>query len=98
MPSHSLFLSRPGGVLACGAGECGQCGNGLLEEANPMPTTVDALDATPCCFVGSGNFHSVALSREDGLYTSVSQLNATLCSNIKSTRREGTEGGPRDLT
>ena len=63
--SHALFLSRPGGVLSCGAGECGQCGHGD-EQATYSVSVVSALASVPCLALAAGNYHSVALAKDDG--------------------------------
>ena len=68
--SHSLFLSRPGGVLSCGANASGQCGHGITTDCYSPPSTIEALMATACSAIACGNFHSVTLTREDGgVYT-----------------------------
>ena len=68
--AHSTFLSRPGGVFCCGAGEVGQCGNGRTQEVNDKPAAVSALEPVACAAIACGNFHSAALARDDeGLYT-----------------------------
>ena len=103
--AHTLFLSRPGAVLACGAGECGQLGLGSVHErptsavlgtkqeqlrvAAPngrcaghdvftltsvctphdvfTPTSVAELAIVACSAIATGNYHSCALSRDDGV-------------------------------
>ena len=68
--NHSMLRSRPGGILTCGGGDLGQCGNGETAAVNAPPGSVSGLDATPASAIACGNFHSVALSREDGtVYT-----------------------------
>ena len=69
--SHSLFLSRPGGILSCGNGESGQCGNGLTNAVNmPASAVLGPLETIAAKFICTGNFHSAALAREDGaVYT-----------------------------
>ena len=65
--NHSMLRSRPGGILTCGGGDLGQCGNGETAAVNAPPGSVSGLDATPASAIACGNFHSVALSREDGM-------------------------------
>ncbi len=70
--AHTLFLTRPGAVLACGAAECGQLGlsSAIEQSAVFTPTSVAQLASVPCRAVCAGNFHSVALARDDGgVYT-----------------------------
>ena len=73
--SHSLFLTRPGLVLACGADNCGQLGLGDRGGAGGggdmhSPTVLGELSSVPCAAIGAGNYHSCALARDDGgVYT-----------------------------
>jgi len=106
--AHTLFLSRPGAVLACGAGELGQLGLGSVPErcaghherptsavlgtkqeqprvAAPnghdvftltsvraphdvfTPSSVAELASVACSAIACGNYHSCALSRDEGV-------------------------------
>ena len=68
--AHTLFLTRPGQVLACGAGESGQLGTGSAEERVTSPAVVGGLASVACCAVAAGNYHSCALARDGGgVYT-----------------------------
>ena len=65
--AHTLFLTRPGRVLACGADTCGQCG--LVREigsAEDVLSPTAILATVACAAIAAGNYHSCSLARDDG--------------------------------
>lgn len=75
--AHTLFLSRPGLILASGLGESGQLGlaaDAFRERESSdcvfQPASVGELASVACLAVAAGNYHSAALARDDGgVYT-----------------------------
>lgn len=65
---HSLFLSDQGRVYSCGWSRYGVLGY-TIDGQQALPKMIDALASTKIVGISAGEFHSLAVCAEGGLYS-----------------------------